>query len=226
MKRVLLAALLYAALTVPAHALVDISSKVQVIKGPPTFNYVTNQTSVSLSVKNISAENLQTPVRVTLDSISPIAVVCANPDGIDSSGKPFFLLMVVNATEIKPGETSGTKQILFNNPKKYRFSFLTRAYISVPENTIENFVSALQLVDVETASHQFDDKVKSKYKLYLTNNTDKFTDLIQEIPNGTIRYITNYLAEFEFTVMEEGEETVYSIMLYRNENGEWKIYSL
>jgi hypothetical protein len=104
---------------------------VQVNRGAPTNNYVTNQTSVSISVKNISAGNLQLPIRVTLDSISPAAITSTNADGTDANGKPYFRLSFGGSSVLRPGETSSTKVINFNNPNKLRFNFTTKTYISV-----------------------------------------------------------------------------------------------
>lgn len=133
MKKVLLAGLLCAAWAAQAYALVDVdvSSMVQVNRGVPINNYVTKQTSVSISVKNISAGELQLPIRVSLDSISPSSISCTNADGTNGNGKPYFLMSLGGSSVLRPGETSSTKAAIFNNPSKLRFNFTTKTYISV-----------------------------------------------------------------------------------------------
>lgn len=226
MKKLLLTAFLCVAWVANAFALVDVSSKVQVIRGTPTFNYVTNQTSVSLSVKNISSENLQTPIRVTLDSISPIAIACANPDGTDSIGKPFFLLTFGAATEIKPGETSYAKQILFANPNKLRFNFSTKSYISIPENTVASFVSALSFGNIDAALKEFDDDAKIQYGPTIINNSSKLYQFASNFNNRSLIYLSSTMAKYEIMVQEGGIERLYDIYLYKNAQGEWKIFMM
>jgi hypothetical protein len=226
MKKVLLAGLLCVAWAVQAYALEDVSSKVQVIKGAPTFNYVTNQTSVSISVKNISNENLQIPVRVALISVTPTGIACANPNGVDSSGKPFFLLTLGAATELKPGETSNVKLILFSNPNRLRFNFMTNSYISTPENTIGNFIAAIELGDVDLAIKEMDDYAVKKYGSAFNLLVFDNPGFIKDFANKTLVKITDVMAKYELKVLENGVEIIYDVYLYKNSKGEWKIYKM
>jgi len=224
MRKILIAALLIAVWVGSASALVDVTSKVQIIRGAPTFNYVTNQTSVSLSVKNISSENLEIPIRVTIESISTSSVTCANASGTGDDGKPYFLMVYGTSTTLKPGETSDVKKVLLNNPTRARFNFTTKGYVSTPANTLSSFVENISNSDVDSAVKLLDENAKAKYLTALNGVFDLLPEFANDFNDATFIQLSDTRAKYELRVFEDGGTVIYDVYLVKDSKGEWKIY--
>jgi ABC-type transporter MlaC component len=130
------------------------------------------------------------------------------------------------ATELKPGETSNVKLILFSNPNRLRFNFMTNSYISTPENTIGNFIAAIELGDVDLAIKEMDDYAVKKYGSAFNLLVFDNPGFIKDFANKTLVKITDVMAKYELKVLENGVEIIYDVYLYKNSKGEWKIYKM
>ena len=98
---------------------VDITDKVEIIKGRMISDRRTGDALIDISIRNISGEALNAPIRVVADDISDSSITVGNADGATSDGKPF----IDHTTDLLPGETSETKRWIFTNPNRLRFSY-------------------------------------------------------------------------------------------------------
>jgi len=61
---------------------------------------------------------------MVIENITPPTVTVANADGTTPGGKPYYDYSdLVGDGKLDPEETSGTKQLIFNNPSRVRFEF-------------------------------------------------------------------------------------------------------
>ena len=111
---------------------VDITDKVEIIKGRMISDRRTGDALIDVSIKNISADLLFQPVKVVVDQISSSSVSVANADGFTDDGKPFFLYSDIGDV-FEPNESSLAKRFVFNNPSRVRFSYVLKVIAQVPE---------------------------------------------------------------------------------------------
>ena len=265
MRRWILPVLLLVIVSANAYALVDVTSQVEIIRTPPVYDSDTKQTFVDVSLKNISAGDLEFPLRLVFTSLIKGNVTIPNPDGTDENSKPYYLFFSPDQTNLAPGEIVGPKRIYFNNimlgicmqtrikkycsglkenkmgvcvqeqknycfslydPLKSGFSFAWNVQISTPHETMESFVSAISNQDVENALKSFDSQSQEKYRLIFNTILDSLPILAERFSNRTLIYITDVVAKYQIAVMEVDGLTHYYTYLYKNSNGEWKMFSL
>ena len=111
---------------------VDITDKVEIIKGRMTSDRRTGDALIDVSIKNISSELYFQPVKVVVDQISSPTVTVANADGFTDDGKPFFLYSGVGDV-FEPNEISLPKRFILQNPNRVRFSYLVKVFGIVPD---------------------------------------------------------------------------------------------
>ncbi|MBI1926944.1 T9SS type A sorting domain-containing protein [Candidatus Poribacteria bacterium] len=105
-------------------AIIDVTAMSQLNQSGMRFNRRTGQSSLRTTWKNIGAESFLVPLQMVIESITPPTVTPDNPDGTTPEGKPFYdYSNLAGDGKLDPGETSGAKQLIFNNPNRARFEF-------------------------------------------------------------------------------------------------------
>jgi len=96
----------------------DVTDKIQPEKSRMRYDRRAGTNYLDVSLTNISADVLLSPIKVIIDSISSPDVTVANADGTTAAGKPYF-----EYGGIAPGETTALKKWVFNNSLRRRFSY-------------------------------------------------------------------------------------------------------
>jgi hypothetical protein len=124
--------LFFIILVTGAHATdFDISSKVQVIQSRLMFDRSSNTSYLNVTVKNTSDANIPLPIHLVVDSITSTEVTVKNSDNKGLPGKPFIILTTENAGHLKPGESTVSKMLSFQNTKRLTFNFTIKVYVPV-----------------------------------------------------------------------------------------------
>jgi len=87
----------------------------------------TGQSSVDVTVTNISAESIISPLWLIIESITPSSVTPNNPDGTTTEGKFYFDLSDLLSDGVLSSGENVSRRIYFANPNRERF----RAELSV-----------------------------------------------------------------------------------------------
>ncbi|MBI1926942.1 T9SS type A sorting domain-containing protein [Candidatus Poribacteria bacterium] len=113
--------------------LMDVTSMSQLNTFGMRFNRRTGQLSMMATWKNMGADPFYPPLQMVIESITPPSVTVANPDGTTPAGKPYFdfSALIGSDGKLSPGETSGAKQLIFNNPTRVRFNFTVSFWAQV-----------------------------------------------------------------------------------------------
>ncbi|MBA3029921.1 MAG: DUF1566 domain-containing protein [Desulfobacteraceae bacterium] len=139
---------------VSAHAETDVTTKVQLVQSRLLFDRSTNMSYLDVAVKNISQDVLLSPIKVVIDSVTPADVTVANADGVTAEGKPYFQY-ATDTGQFLAGTTTANKRVSFYNPKRLRFTYITKVYGKVPE--IASVIgSGGGIVEVESTSSPLD----------------------------------------------------------------------
>ena len=86
---------------------------------------------MDIAVTNISAEVIDSPLRLTIHEILPDEVTLVDPDGSTSDGKDYVDLSdLLGDGALSPGESAG-KRVYFNNPSRLRFGGRASVYGTV-----------------------------------------------------------------------------------------------
>ncbi len=106
----------------------DISDLVEISFSELRHLRATDQSSVTVTLSNISNQVISTPVRFAVKSISTLAVTLVNSDGMTQDGHPFYdITSLLEEGELSPGETVNTR-VFFANPARERFTFTATVY--------------------------------------------------------------------------------------------------
>ena len=83
------------------------------------------KSSVNVSIKNVSPEEIFTPIKAVIENIDIPDVTVINADGLTSDGKPYFdySALVGSDNVLSPNETSGIKMWIFDNPLDDKFTY-------------------------------------------------------------------------------------------------------
>jgi hypothetical protein len=110
----------------------DVTGNIQFINSRLYYDRGTKQSYLDVQIKNISpAVIFNAPIKVVIESIVPITITVANPDGT-YGGNPYFNYNVT----LSPGQTSASKRWKFSNPGQLRFTYSVRVWANTqPVNT-------------------------------------------------------------------------------------------
>lgn len=125
---------IFCLMLLPAYAAaeVDITDKVEIIKGRMVTDRATGDALIDVSVRNVSSDVLLTPVRVAITSVSSADVLVADFDGVTSEGFPFY--EYENSTgQLLSSETIAANRWRFENPTKARFTYTYKVIGFVPD---------------------------------------------------------------------------------------------
>ena len=88
------------------------------------------QSKTTVTVTNTSVGEIDTPLILVVESISNPTVTVANADGNTTpDGRPFFDLSgQVPGDQLDPGESTGRRPLVFNNPLRRRFTITASVY--------------------------------------------------------------------------------------------------
>ena len=223
---------LIALLLLPSLALaeVDITDKVEIIKGRMISDRRTGDALIDISVRNISETALNSPIRVVADDISDSSVTVGNADGTTSDGKPF----IDYAADLSPGEASESKRWVFTNPNRVRFSYGLAVFNNI------NGITEVDASDVgaNLVGAEYQDtygntitcyigKKSSIAELEITEGYDYGIELPPEYIFTTNKFIKiNYPAEYEDgrTLIKINYSTPPDrVIVYDNAAGEFKL---
>ena len=139
----------------------DVTDSVNAESSRSFYNRRTGEFSFSVILTNISSTDIGTPLIVIVKNISSPAVTVSNADGTDPSGNPYFdySALVGDDGLLNPGEASGAKKWIFNNPRNVRFTYKLEVQGSTPQtdsnppliaikNPLDNEV-ALQVTQID-----------------------------------------------------------------------------
>ncbi len=102
----------------------DVTTVSKLVQSGVRFNRRTGQFSIRATWKNTGADPFLQPLQMVIEKITPSTVTVANADGITDGGKPYFDFSNMAGDGILASkETSGSKDLIFNNPSRVRFSF-------------------------------------------------------------------------------------------------------
>ncbi len=100
----------------------DITDSIELVSGRMRFNRSNNTNCVDVAVRNITSEDLLSPVKVIVDSITAGSVTVANADGVTAGGKAYFIYETSDA-RLHAGESTASKRWIFENPQRARFRY-------------------------------------------------------------------------------------------------------
>ena len=133
------------ALTLPAFlfAETDVTDKVELVKSDLRYDRRDGTNFLEVLLNNISDDALSAPIKVVIESISTTDVTVANADGATGDGEPYFLYEAEIAEgQLEPGDASGSKKWVFNNPNRARFTFTTQIWAGEgPSDTLPPLIS-------------------------------------------------------------------------------------
>ena len=98
-----------------AQADQDLTSKIKIIPSGVSFDSRTGRTSINFELWNISRDTLSGPFKILIEKIDNNDVSLKNPDGYDSSGKPYYLY---SQTKLSPGKMTASKKWIFEHKCK------------------------------------------------------------------------------------------------------------
>ena len=102
---------------------VDITDKVEIIKGRMVSDRRTGDALIDVSVRNVSNDILVAPFKVIIKDLTTNVTV-GNADGYTTEGEPYFEYWIAEAY-LDTNEDTSSKRWVFNNPTRTRFSYST-----------------------------------------------------------------------------------------------------
>jgi RHS repeat-associated protein len=108
----------------------DVTSLIQRIQTSLSYDRRAGESRMDIALKNISQNTLKSPMTVVIESVGPSEVTVANPDGVNSQGKPYFRYEQ-GLGVLSPNETTNSKKWRFNNPRQLRFSYTVSVWAEV-----------------------------------------------------------------------------------------------
>jgi hypothetical protein len=126
-------------LTIPiiSYAETNVTSKVQLISSKMKFDRRSSTNSLNVYLKNISQDELLTPIKVVIESISDSRVTVANPDGVTAGGRPYFAYVTVSGS-LSPGEITAKKRWAFANSKRVKFTYTTTVWAEIKQKETDS----------------------------------------------------------------------------------------
>jgi hypothetical protein len=210
-----------------AYALENVTGKVGVVYGPPLFDSQSQKYYLDVSLKNISKkDNLEFPLRLVVNSLSQSKASVYQPDGIDDTKKPYYLFYQDGKKSLAPGESVGPRRIFFSDMKPGKLNFTSLVQLSTTENTINNFVAALQMHDVDLALRELDPIATERYKPALSALLPVLDQFASDFGNRALVPISDVMAKYELRLQENGQGVIYDVYMYKNSKGEWKIFQM
>lgn len=99
--------------------------KIHINKSQQNDDRKLKKSTVNVSIKNVSQEDIPTPIKAVIENIDVPDVTVTNADGLTSDGKPYFdySALVGSDNVLSPNETSGIKTWIFNNPFDDKFTY-------------------------------------------------------------------------------------------------------
>ena len=107
----------------------DVTEKIEVVKSRLAYHRREQVSFLDVSLKNISQEALQTPLKAVVENITDPSVTVANADGVTGDGKPYFEYSADSDT-LSPGGTTAAKTWKFSDPLRKRFDYTVRVLSS------------------------------------------------------------------------------------------------
>lgn len=127
----------------------DVSDKIEIQKSRLRYDRRAKTSSLNVSLKNISADVLLTPIKLVIDNISDSTVSVANADGVTDDGMPYFEY-VTNNGQLLSGGVIDEKRLIFDNPNRRRFRYNLKLQGIIPNYNQE--------VGVEGATIEINDE--------------------------------------------------------------------
>ena len=110
----------------------DVTDSIAESRSEMHVDRVTGIATMTITITNISAADLLSPMTAVIDNISSAEVTVANADGVTPDGKPSFDLNdELGNGVLSPGE-SVAFTLQFNNPNRGRFSFEVKVFAVRP----------------------------------------------------------------------------------------------
>ena len=118
--------ILLAFLFLPAIVIADtdVTLDVEIQKSGLVYNRRAQTSSLDISLKNISDNNLAPMVRAVIENTTDLSIQVTNADGTTQEGKPYF-----DYAALAPGMTSDPRNWVFSNPKRLRFSYTVNVFL-------------------------------------------------------------------------------------------------
>ena len=106
----------------------EVTDSIQTNASRSFYNTRTGDYSFSVSLRNVSTNEIHAPLTVVITNISSSQVTVANPDGTDPSGNPYFDYsgLLGGDSVLSPGESSTSKRWVFHNPRNVRFRYTVK----------------------------------------------------------------------------------------------------
>lgn len=107
----------------PPSTVENVTAMIRLDKFSSRFDRATGQYLMMATLTNIGADPLS-ELQMIIETVTPNTVTVANADGTTDGGKPYYdYSTLLGDGTLDPGETSGSKQLAFNNPSRVTFSF-------------------------------------------------------------------------------------------------------
>lgn len=107
-----------------SNAETDVTSMVLLAQDRLAYDRLSKQSYLNISVKNTSQNTIVTPIKVVVDSVTPLSVTVANADGATIDGKPYFWYSM-STGNVLPGSQTAAKSWKFLNQTAVKFSYAT-----------------------------------------------------------------------------------------------------
>ena len=107
-----------------AHADTDVTLNVEIQKSRLVYDRRAQASSLNISLKNISENDLAPMVRAVIEKTSDSTVQVTNADGTTQEGKPYF-----DYVALSPGITSDPRNWVFSNPQRLRFTYTVNVFL-------------------------------------------------------------------------------------------------
>ena len=107
-----------------ASADTDVTLKVEIQKSGLVYDRRAQTSSLDISLKNISENDLAPMVRAVIENTSAPSVQVTNADGTTQDGKPYF-----DYAALSPGATSDPINWVFSNPQRLRFTYTVNLFL-------------------------------------------------------------------------------------------------
>ncbi|MHC1725305.1 MAG: PKD domain-containing protein [Syntrophobacteraceae bacterium] len=115
---------------------IDVTANVEIVKSLYNYNRQTSQSYFDATLKNLSANPLNYPFTVVVESLTPSEVTVANPTGYTPEGKPYFTYSNDSGpTPLMPGTVTMPRRWSFYNPNRKRFYFTASVWIESGNRT-------------------------------------------------------------------------------------------
>ena len=102
----------------------DVTIISKIVQSGARFNRRTGQYSIRATWKNTGGDSFLQPLQMVIEKITPSTVTVVNADGATDGGKSYFdFSNTVRDGALASKKTSSSKDLIFNNPSRVRFSF-------------------------------------------------------------------------------------------------------